>query len=43
MLLIDKIAIATIIIAILGFTGCMIVLDMYLTRNKRDKAPKEFR
>lgn len=36
MLLIDKIAIAAIIIGILVFTGCMIVLDA-LTKEEQTK------
>lgn len=36
MLLIDKIAIAAIIVGILAITGCMIVLDM-LTKEEENK------
>lgn len=43
MLLIDKIAIAAIIIGILGFTACIIGLDKYIELSKEDKAPREFR
>lgn len=42
MLLIDKIAIAAIIVGILVITGCMIALDKYRMLTKEEKTKRNF-